>query len=112
MDKNEMIFFAIVIVAYLLCAFMLNIPVFIHYVFIALILIVILATIVRKYKQKIEIEKISKISTILALIFLVIYIICTIYETIYQKTLIMDSAIILIPFFGALVVSWIFKKEK
>lgn len=110
MDKNELIFFGIIIILYIICALTLNLPVFIHYVFIAIILIVLLIAILLKYQQKLENKPISKIFNILAAIFLALYIICVICESCYQITLI-DSTILLIPFFGALVIGWFFKKE-
>ena len=110
MDKNELMFFAVIIILYVICAFTIDIPPFIHYVFLAIILIVLLIAILLKYQQKFENKKIYKISNILAAVFLASYVTCTICETYYHTELI-DSAILLIPFFGALVVGWFFKKE-
>lgn len=112
MEKNEIIFFAIVIIAYLLCAFTLNVPLFVHYAFIALVLLALLAAILVKFREKFENKPINKILIILSAIFLVFYIICVLYETSYQKTLVIDSSIILIPFFGTLILTWFLKKSE
>ncbi len=109
MDKNEIIFFSIVIIAYVLCAFTLNMPIFVHYIFIVLIAVALVISILLKYKDSLENEKISKISNIIAAILLIVFIINTIYEIYYHKT-IFDSQLIFLLFFGALVVNWYFRK--
>ena len=110
MDKNEIIFFAVIIIAYILCALTLNIPTFAHYIFIGLILIILAITILLKYQQKYKNEQIRKTFAILAIIILALYVICIISKSWYHKTLI-EPSILLIPFFGALVISWFFKNS-
>lgn len=111
MEKSEIIFFAIIIAAYLLCAFTLNMPTFVHYIFIAMILIVLLITILVRFQDKFKNRQIKKILNILSVVFLALYIICTTYEMAYQKTLVVDSSILLIPFFGSLMLGWFFKNS-
>jgi uncharacterized membrane protein len=112
MEQKEIIFLAIVLIAYIICAFTLDIPAFINYIFLAILLIAILLTVLAKYSKKSENRRIAKTANILALIFLAIYIICAIHEMIYKKALFVDSAVILIPFFGCLAAGWFFKKEE
>ncbi len=110
MERNELIFLAIIVIAYILCSLTLNMPKLVHYIFICLILIILAVTILQKYQKKLNNEQISKISYILAAIFLALYIICFVSEIWYHTKLI-DSSILLIPFFGSLVVSWFFKNS-
>jgi hypothetical protein len=112
MERNEIIFFAILIIAYVLCALMLDMPPFIHYIFIAIIAIVLVIAVLLRYQQKFENRQIGKVFNIIALISLILYVITSISETYFKKTLIIDSTIFIIPLFGALVVGWFFRKEK
>ena len=112
MEKSEIIFFAIVIIAYLICALTLGIPTFVHYVFIAILLVVLIITLSLKYHKKHENKKIGKIFDILAVAFLAFYIISAIFESIYHKALIIDSSILLMPFFAALMLSWFLKNNE
>lgn len=111
MERNEIIFFAAIIILYAVCAFTLDIPTFVNYIFIAVLIIVLLVSILLKYQHKFNNRKIYDISRALSLIFLASYVICAIYEMCCQKTLPIDSSLLLIPFFGAIVISWFLKNS-
>lgn len=111
MDKNEIIFFAVAIMAYVICAFTLNIPVFVHVMFGVLLLIAFIIAIALKYQQQFENEKISKIFYLIAILMLIFYIITTISELWFAKTLVIDSAIFLMLFIITIVIKWFFEKK-
>ena len=111
MKRNELIFIAVVIIAYIICALTLNIPTFVHEIFIILILALLMITIPLKYKQRLENDKIGKILYLLAIILLIFYIITTISEVWYGKSLIADSGIFLFSFIIVFAVSWFLRKN-
>lgn len=111
MDKNEIIFFAVVIGAYLICTLTLDVPNFVHLMFAILLLAVLIIAIPLKYKQQLENEKIGKILSILSVILLIFYIITTISELWFKKTLFVDSGIFLVLFLIVLIIGWFFKKN-
>lgn len=112
MEQKEIIFLGIVLAAYVICVFTLEIPAFINYTFLAVLVIAISLALLAKYSKKYEGHKVTRIADVLALVFLALFIICSIHEMLYQKVLFVDSAIVLIPFFACLVISWFFKKEE
>lgn len=111
MDKNEIIFFAVVIAAYLICTLTLDVPDFVHLMFAILLLAVLIITVPLKYKQQLENEKISKILNILSMLLLISYIITTISELWFKKILFINSGIFLVLFLIVLIVGWFFKKN-
>lgn len=112
MDKNEIIFFLIAIVAYLICAFMLNMPLFMHIIFAVLILVVAIITILAKFQTRYENELIINITTILLIISSIFYFISIFYEVFYKKILLTDSTWILLVIFLLIIVRWLFGKNK
>ena len=112
MEKSEIIFFAIVILAYVLCAATLEMPLFIHILFIICILIVLIFGIILKYQQKFENDKICKILNVLLVAFTVFYFASIISEVFYNKMLIMDSTWTLILIFILFGCRWFFGKNK
>ena len=111
MDKNEIIFLAVLIMAYLICTFTLNVSVFVQIIFGIVLLAVLLIAILFKYRKKIENEKISHIADIISIILFVIFVATVLCKSWFNKTLIVDSTIVLLLFLIALFCSWIFKKK-
>lgn len=112
MEKSEIIFFAIVILAYILCAATLDIPLFMHAIFAICILIVLIISIIPKYQQKFENEKICKILNVLLIVLTVFYFASIISEVFYDRILIMDSTLTLILIFILFGCRWFFGKNK
>ena len=112
MEKNEIIFFVIIVLAYFLCALTLDIPLFIHILFIVCILIVLIGGILLKYQQKYENEKICKILNVLLIVFSIFYFASIICEVFYDKILIIDSTFTLILIFILFGCRWFFGKKK
>lgn len=111
MDKNEIIFFAAIIVAYIVCTLTLNIPMFVQIIFGIVLLVVLIAAIILKYQQKIENEKISHIAEIMSIILFIIFAATMVYETWFNKTLPIDSSVVFVLFLSAILCRWIFKKK-
>ncbi|MBQ2666303.1 hypothetical protein [Methanobrevibacter sp.] len=112
MDKNEIIFFAIVIIAYLICTFTLDIPSYVHIIFGILLLIVLLIAMILKYKPQFENDRISRIFDVLSIIILILYVLSTMSELWWGRTFIVDSGIFLISFLVVLAATWFFRKNK
>jgi hypothetical protein len=110
MDKNEIIFFGIIIIAYIVCAFRLDIPLFMHIMFGIVLLAVLIIAILLKYKPRFENEKTARIFQMVFIITLIFYAISMISELWYGKTLIVDSGILLLLLLIVIVVNWFFKK--
>lgn len=110
MNKNEIIFFAIVIFAYILCALTLNIHSSVHMIFGIGLLAILVIAIALKYKPQFENEKISKIFQILAIIMFIFYVMAMISELWFAKKLIIDSGILLLVFIILVLINWFFKK--
>ena len=111
MNQNEMIFFAVVIIAYILCAFVLNIPSYIHIIFGILLLAALVGAVLLKYTSEFENEGMGKIFYILAIILLIFYILATISELWFKKMLIINSGVFLVLFLIMLVANWFFRKK-
>jgi hypothetical protein len=110
MNRNETIFFAIVIMAYILCAFSLNIPTFVHIIFAIGLLTILAISIALKLKPELENEKMGKILQILLVIVLIFYVLTMISELWLGKTLIIDSGILLFALIVLIAMNWLFKK--
>lgn len=112
MDKTEIIFFAVVIIAYIICAVTLNIPLMITMTFAILLLVILAIAILLKYKNRLENKKISKLFNIISIILLILYIITTILELLYCKPIINNSGIFILLFIPMFFMTWYFKKEE
>ena len=110
MNRNELIFLAIVIIAYIICAFTLNIHSFVHILFGIGLLVIILIAVALKYKPQLENEKISKIFQILLIIVLIFYVAAMISELWFGKMLIIDSGMLLFAVVILIAINWFFKK--
>ena len=112
MDKNAIIFFLIAIVAYVICAFTLKMPLLMHIFFASLIIIISIITILAKFQTKYENELIINITTILLILSSIIYFISIFYEIFYKRILLIDSTWILLFIFLLIIVRWLFEKNK
>ena len=110
MEKNEIIFFGIVIAAYIICAFALNIPTHVNVIFGIGVLALLLIAIALKYKPQLKNEKISKITQMLLIIIFVLYVIAMISELWFAKRFIIDSGILLFAIIILIIANWFFKK--
>ena len=61
MEKYEILFAILIIIAYIICSLTLKIPIAAHLMFGAILLVVLIIAILLKFKQKYENDKISKI---------------------------------------------------
>jgi uncharacterized membrane protein len=111
MNREEIIFFIIVAIAYAIFALTVNIPLLIHAVLAILILAGLAVSLLLKYKPVGENEKISKILAIASVIVLILYVISTVSELWFNKTLVIDSGIFLFLFMVLLIMEWFFKKS-
>ena len=59
MEKYEILFAILIIIAYIICSLTLKIPIHAHLMFGAILLVVLIIAILLKFKQKYENEKIS-----------------------------------------------------
>ncbi len=111
MEKTEIIFSIVLIVAYVMCSIALKIPLYVHLMFGSIILGVLLIAVLLKFNQEYENEKISRIFKIITALLIIYYIAALTYETFYQKTLLMNSTLILILAVVAAVIKWIFQRK-
>ena len=109
MNKYEIIFIIIAIIAYIICAFALNVPQEMHIMVGALLVVALIIAILLIAKSNYENEKISRIFRILSM--LIFYIITTISELWYHTKLIFDSGIFLVLFIILIISEWFFKKN-
>ena len=112
MEKNEIIFFIILIIAYIISAVTLKIDINIQIMFGIIILIALLIAVILKYHQQLENEKISKASRTVSILLAIFYVITIIYRIFIEKPLLIDSTIVLILVFVALFFEWFFKKNE
>ena len=111
MDKIELIFAIIIIIAYIICSAALKIPIVAHLMFGALLLGVIIIAILLKFKQKYENEKISKIFRAISIILIICFAVSFIYEKFYYKPLFIDSAIFIFLILIVELISWVLRKN-
>lgn len=111
MEKSEIIFAIIIIIAYIICSVALKIPIMAHLMFGVMILGVIIIAILLKSKQKYDNEKISRIFRIISIILIICYGISFIYETIYYKPLFIDSPIFIFLILIVELISWVLRKN-
>ncbi|MBE6499659.1 MAG: hypothetical protein E7Z80_03795 [Methanobrevibacter thaueri] len=96
MDRNEIIFFIIIILAYLICSQTLKIPYYINYIMIGAIIIALTVTAVLNYGDKLSYEKKYNIMKLLLIISSAVLLLDGFFEFIYHKTLIPLPIIIFI----------------
>ena len=112
MEKYEILFAILIIIAYIICSLTLKIPIAAHLMFGAILLVVLIIAILLKFKQKYENEKISKIFRILSIILIICCGIAIAFETIYQKTFFINSAIFIILILIVELISWVLRKNE
>ena len=107
MEKTELIFAIIIMIAYVICSVALKIPIIAHLMFGALLLGVIIIAVLLKYEN----EKISKIFRIISIILIICYVVSFIYEAFYYKPLFVDSPIFIFLILIVELISWILRKN-
>ena len=112
MERNELIFFIIAIIAYFICAFALNIPQSMHIMFVGILIAILLIIVLVKYQKRFENEKISKIAKITAILLFILAIITSTYELLFEKTLLINSTTIFPVFIVVLICMWFFEKNE
>lgn len=112
MNKNEVIFFIIIIIAYIACAFLINIPAEAHIFFAILLVIALIATLILKYQQKYVNEKISKICRTLSIVLAILFIALLILGAVFKYALFEAYPIFIIIIFITMFIGWFFKKEE
>ena len=111
MDKYELIFSAIIIIAYIICSVTLKIPFYIHLMFGTIILGALIIALLLKFKKDYENEKISKIFRALSIIFIICYGLMFIYEMIYHKPFFVASGFIILLILITEIISWVLRKN-
>lgn len=112
MEKYEILFAILIIIAYIICSLTLNIPLYAHLMFGAILLVVLMIAILLKFKLKYENEKISKIFRVMSILLIACWGIASALETIYQKTFFINSAIFIILILIVEVISWVLRKNE
>lgn len=112
MEKYEILFLIIIVIAYIICSLTLKIPIYAHLMFGAILLVILIIGILLKFKQKYENEKISKIFRAISIILIVCWGIAGYLETIYQKTFFINSALFIILILIVEVISWVLRKNE
>ena len=111
MEKTELIFAIIIMIAYVICSVALKITIIAHLMFGALLLGVIIIAVLLKFKQKYENEKISKIFRTISIILIICYVVSFIYEAFYYKPLLIDSPIFIFLILIVELISWVLRKN-
>ena len=112
MEKSEKIFIIIIIISYIICSIALKIPTYVHIMFGAIILGALIIALLLKFSSEHENIKISKIFKIITIFLIICYIIASIYEIYFSKTLLIHPIYIMVLIFITLITSWIFEKNK
>lgn len=112
MDKYGILFSIILIIAYIICSLTLNIPIDVHIIFGIILLAIIIISVLLKFKQKYENEKISKIFRIISIILILYFGVAFGYETLYHKPLFINSGLIILLIFIVEVTGWVLRKNK
>lgn len=110
MNKNEIIFLILLIIAYITCAVIFNIPQAMNVIVIAILLVLILISVAFKFKR--ENEKISHIFDIITKILAVILILSIILGALLKQAFFMNYNILVVLIFISIIISWFFKKEE
>jgi len=112
MDKGEIIFFAIIVIAYIACAFSLNIPKEMNIFFALLLVITLIGILILKYQQKFVNEKISEICRKLSIILAILFIVLLIASALFRYAIFEIYPIFLLVIFITMFIGWFFKKEE
>lgn len=112
MNKNEAIFFAIIIVAYIVCALLLRIPMEINMFFAILLIIALIVLLALNYQQIYVNEKISKVCKIMCGILTALFIILLIGGFLFKYALFEVYPIFIVIIFITMFIGWFFKKEQ
>lgn len=110
MNRQETGFLLIIIIAYIICSFIFNLPKSINIIFLALLTIVLLGSLILKLKEKVEYEKIDKIADASLIIIFIISVISFISEIHFNKPF-LDSGIFMTLFVIILFAKWFFGKN-
>ena len=110
MNRQETGFLLIIIIAYIICSFIFNLPKSINIIFLALLTIVLLGSVILKLKEKVEYEKIDKIADASLIIIFIISVISFISEIHFNKPF-LDSGIFMTLFVIILFAKWFFGKN-
>jgi len=110
MNRQETGFLLIIIIAYIICSFIFNLPKSINIIFLALLTIVLLGSVILKLKEKVEYEKIDKIADASLIIIFIISAISFISEIHFNKPF-LDSGIFMTLFVIILFAKWFFGKN-
>ena len=111
MNKSEIIFIIILIVAYIVSAIFLNIPMFMHLMFGVAIAVALIFALLLKVQHDFENEKIHKISEIFNIIMAVGFAFSLCYMATYQKEFIIPSGIFATLFLISLIITWVSGKN-
>lgn len=110
MNRQETRFLLIIIIAYIICSFIFNLPKSINIIFLALLTIVLLGSVILKLKEKVEYEKIDKIADASLIIIFIVSVISFISEIHFNKPF-LDSGIFMTLFVIILFAKWFFGKN-
>ena len=110
MNKNELIFLIIVIIAYIICIFAFNVDYAFQITFGGILLIILIISPLEKFKNKFRNKTLSKLAKIIAITSFIIGISISIYEVEFEKSLLIEP-IIFIIFFIALICMRLFEKN-
>lgn len=91
---------------------MFTIPVYMHITFIALIIILLIATQILKYQQRVVNEKISNVALTITKILFIIFILTIFLGYVFKHALFLEYQICVILMFITLFIGWFFKKEE
>lgn len=111
MEKSEMVFFIIVIIAYILCSIFYKLPTFLHITFLAILIVFLFVTVILKYQQNYENEKISHASKIISSILAIIFVVLLILGFVFKFALFRVYTPLLILMLITLFTAWFFKKN-
>lgn len=112
MNRSEIILVIIAIVAYIIGSLIFNIPMEMHIIFIALVIVLLLATLVLKYQQKFVNEKVSNYAQLITKILFIILVLTIVSGAVFKHALFNLYQICIILMFISLFVGWFFKKEE
>ena len=110
MDKKELGFLLILVIGYIICAYMMNIPTFISIIFIAVLILFLIATLILKVQENTENEKMVKIGDVILVILLVLSVISFITEMQFNKPF-MSTGLFMALFLIAMFIKWFFSKN-
>lgn len=110
MNRNEILFFASIIILYII--FIILSPAVNAYMLLALLLIGIVLMLMFKFKGRFENYRIHRILQILSLISIILYIIASTYESYAHNIFIISSGTFIFLFAIFIISSWFFGKKE